>query len=127
VKSHRVTVYGNLMSLNGERKVHRMTRAEAVRQWRVDAGWSAKAAHLPHLERVSIVAQPFQRFHVLADAGNHLPSIKAAIDGLVDVGVLDGDDGKHVTSLTLMAPIRAAGARSDWLTLELIEMAACKP
>ena len=84
MKSRSLTVYGELLSINRERKLTQMPRAKAVRQWRSDAGWSARAARLPSLDRVSIVASPFQHAHVLGDAGNHLPSVKASIDGLVE-------------------------------------------
>jgi crossover junction endodeoxyribonuclease RusA len=124
VKSHHLSVRGQLISLNFERKMHHMTRADAVRQWRTDAGWEAKAARLPHLERISIVAQPFQRRAVLGDAGNHLPSVKAIIDGLVDVGVLDDDGPDHVTALTLLAPRRATHSTCDAVSLELVEAAS---
>lgn len=120
-RSHHLSVRGRLLSINSERKVHALRRADDVRQWRTDAGWEAKAARLPHLARVSIIAQPVQHHARLADAGNHLPSVKAIIDGLCDVGVLDGDGPEHVTALTLMAPVKVEGSGSDWITLELIE------
>jgi crossover junction endodeoxyribonuclease RusA len=120
MKSHNLTVRGQLISLNFERKMHHQTRADAVKQWRTDAYWEAKAARLPHLDRVSIVAQPFQHAHVLGDAGNHLPSVKACIDGLVDVGVLDDDGPEIVTALTMLAPRRTTSTSCDLVSLELV-------
>jgi crossover junction endodeoxyribonuclease RusA len=110
------------MSLNFERKQHHMTRAAVVKQWRTDAGWEARAARLPHLDRVSIIAQPFQHRNALQDAGNCLPSVKAIVDGLVDVGVLPGDGPAHVTALTMLAPQRTTGA--DRVEIELIPVAS---
>jgi crossover junction endodeoxyribonuclease RusA len=121
MKSHLLTVRGKLLSINAERKVHALRRADYVREWRDSAGWEAKAARLPHFERVSIIAQPVQHHARLADAGNHLPSVKAIVDGLVDVGVLDGDGPEHVSALTLLAPVKVEGSGPDWITVELVE------
>jgi hypothetical protein len=123
-RTHRFTVRGKLVSLNHERKIHHMARAEAVKQWRTDAFFEAKAAHLPHLEKVSIIGSPFQHGNRLGDAGNHLPALKAAIDGLVDAGVLDGDGPDHVTALTMMAPQRTTSSPTDCMVIELIPAAS---
>ena len=120
MKSHRLAVRGQLISLNFERKMHHQTRADAVKQWRSDAAWEAKAARLPHIDRCSIIAQPYQHAHVLGDAGNHLPSIKACIDALVDVGVLDDDGPEIVTALTMLAPRRTESTSCDVVSLELV-------
>lgn len=112
---YTVEIPGPLVSLNSERSGHYFTRAAATKQWRHSAGWAAKAARIPTLAVVIIEAQPFQSKGILADAGNHLPSVKAAIDGLVDVGVLHDDDPAHVVALILHAPKRG----NDGLTLTL--------
>lgn len=112
---YTVEIPGPLVSLNSERKRSHFTRAADTRQWRHAAGWAAKAAKVPTLGAVIIEAQPFQSKGVLADAGNHLPSVKAAIDGLVDVGVLHDDDPAHVVALIFHAPKRG----NDGLTLTL--------
>ncbi len=116
---YTVEIPGPLVSLNTERSGNRFTRAAATRQWRHSAGWAAKAAKIPPLTVVIIEAQPWQSKGVLADAGNHLPSVKAAVDGLVDVGVLHDDDPLHVTALILHAPKRG----TDGLTLTLQRVA----
>jgi hypothetical protein len=121
MKSHRLTVRGSLISINAERRCHPIRRAELVRQWRTDAAWEARAAQIPHLHRVTIIATPYQHNARLGDAGNHPPSVKAIIDALCDVGVLDGDGPQHVASLTLMAPRRTK--HTDRVEIELIEMA----
>jgi crossover junction endodeoxyribonuclease RusA len=122
-KSHHLVVRGKLLSINAERKTHMLRRADIVRQWRTDAALEAKVARLPHLGRVSVIAQPFQHGSVLADVGNHLPSIKACIDGLVDAQVLSADDPSVVTALTFLAPQRVSGNGADYVVLELIESA----
>jgi hypothetical protein len=119
--SYQFAVRGQLLSINNERKLHHQRRAEWVRQWRSDAGWEIKRARLPHLERVAVIAQPFQHAHALGDCGNHLPSVKAVVDALVDVGTLPGDGPNHVASLTMMAP-RRTGEKVDRLEIEVIEV-----
>jgi crossover junction endodeoxyribonuclease RusA len=123
MKAHRISVKGKLLSTNAERKLHHMPRSEATKQWRSDAYFEAKAAHLPKLERVSIIVSPFQHRSVLQDAGNCAPVAKAVIDGLVDAGVLVDDDPEHVVSITFLAPKRVEGTGTDWVTIELIEAA----
>jgi hypothetical protein len=123
-RHHLLSVKGKLLSINAERKVHALRRADIVRQWREDAFWEAQAARLPHFERCSIIAMPYQHHDRLADAGNHLPAVKGVVDGLIDAGVLDDDGPEHVTALTLMAPQRVSGNGADYIILELIEGAA---
>jgi crossover junction endodeoxyribonuclease RusA len=125
VKIHAFTVRGKLISLNAERSTHFMPRSEAIRQWRTDSYWEAKAAGLPHLDRVSVIVQPVQHRSVLQDAGNCYPVAKACIDGLCDAGVLDGDDGQYVTALTMLAPKRATNG-TDYITIELVQVAPCR-
>lgn len=121
MKSYRFSVRGRLLSINQERKVHLQRRAEFVRQWRTDAGWEIRRARVPHLERVSIVAHVYQHAARLGDAGNHLPTIKAIVDALIDVGVLDDDGPDQVASLTLIAPKRTELV--DRVEIELIPTA----
>jgi hypothetical protein len=55
--------------------------------------------------------------HPVADTGACYPAVKAAIDGLVDAGVLPGDTGTHVPSITFLAPIRVGKDQQESLTL----------
>lgn len=109
---------GKLVTLNAERKGNRWGRATATAEWRQTAAWLAKAQKLPKLDRVTVTANPQQSRGVLADAGNHLPSVKAAVDGLVDVGVLPDDNPKHVTALILIAPRRGTDGLHLILTVD---------
>ena len=121
-KSHRLSVRGELLSLNRERKMDKFLRANAVKRWRSDAFWELKAARIPHLDRVIVIVQPYQSKHVLADCGAHLPAAKAVIDALADAHVLDDDGPETVVSLTMLAP-RRTEASLDRLEVELIESA----
>jgi hypothetical protein len=122
MKSHVFSVHGKILSSNAEHKLTVFPRSEAIRQWRQDAFWEAKRAGLPHVDRCSVIVQPYQHRGVLMDAGNAWPTAKAVIDGCVDAGVLTGDDPSHVSSVTLLAPRRVEGSGVDWVAVELIEV-----
>ena len=57
--------------------------------------------------------------HPVADTGACFPAVKAAIDGLVDAGVLPGDTGQFVPSITFLAPVRIGKDQVETLTLVL--------
>lgn len=92
----------------------RLTR-EARERW----AWLALAAKVPHLMQAHIVATPLAKNRSgLPDCGACAPTVKAAVDGLVDVGVLPDDDGEHLTALTFLPP-RVEGV--DGLELTIYE------
>lgn len=103
-------------TLNKERTVHHHARAKVVKEWRQAFCEAAQAAMVPHLEMVEIVAQPY----VLSgryrqDVGACFPVVKAAIDGLVDAGVLIDDHAGIVVKLTFLAPIVGRDALELWI------------
>lgn len=100
-------VPGRLWTSNGQRRMHWGTRAGLVKGWRVAVYWSARAAHAPSFSQAEITVQPFQAKGKLADPGAHEPAAKAAIDGLVDAGVLPDDSPVHLVAIRYRAPVRA--------------------
>ena len=100
------------MTVNRERSRSVWEHRAATRAKREQAGWLAKAA-LPRLGRVMVEARPQQARGRLADAGAHLPTVKACVDGLVDAGRLEDDSPPFVTGLLLVAPCR--GEDGVWL------------
>jgi hypothetical protein len=63
----------------------------------------ARAAKIPHLDRVDIVVEfrpPTGRRRVVREAHNLGPSAKAAIDGLVKAGVLTDDSDRYVANVS---------------------------
>ena len=112
---HRLSVPAPLLTTNRERSGHWHTRADVVRQTRESAHWLAKAASLPKVDKVRVEFFPYQAKGRLADAGAHLPTAKAVLDGIVDAGVLPDDNPKHVLSLVMHAPQRAKQDRMDVL------------
>jgi crossover junction endodeoxyribonuclease RusA len=95
------------------------TRAKLTQQWRAATALAARAQHLPALG-----AGPF---HITAtihrddkrayDLDGVAPTVKAAIDGLRDAGVLADDNCRVVPLLTLRAGEQWADA-SLVLTIE---------
>lgn len=56
----------------------------------------------------------------LADTGNAYGSVKAAIDGLVDAGILPGDGPTVILSIRMNAPRPAPKNGTEFLTVTLI-------
>lgn len=101
------------LTTNAERKGNRWGRAEHVKEWRQAFAWLARKQRVPAMSRISVVAQPAQRRGRLQDTAACNPSVKAAIDGLVDAGVVPDDTGEHVREITFLPCVRG----EDSLTL----------
>jgi hypothetical protein len=84
-------------------------------EWR-KAFWALGIQQRRRYDRVAITVEIMMRAPV-ADTGACYPAVKAAIDGLVDAGVLPGDTGLHVASITFLAPVRVAKDQVETLTL----------
>lgn len=86
---------------NAERKWHHMERAAKVRDMRDSFGWMAKAQQVPALPAIKVYATPLAKDRRWRqDVGACFPAVKAAIDGLVDAGVLPDDHPQFVRALT---------------------------
>ncbi len=59
--------------------------------------------------------------HPLPDTGNNYPALKAALDGLVDAGVLPDDSPKHVLSITMNAPTKCGKGEPESMTVTVRE------
>ena len=98
-----------------------MERARHVKDMRESFGWMAKAQQLPQIPAVKIYATPLAKnTRNMMDVGACFPAVKAAIDGLVDVGVLFDDDPRFVRSLTFF-PTEVGDVDGLRLTIEEIE------
>lgn len=105
------------VTLNAERRMHHFERAKIVKEWRDAFAWLAKLNHVPKLDKVVIIAQPHLAGGRMQDCDACHPSVKAAIDGLVDAKVLIDDAPPHVLEIRYMAPIKDA---NDGLTITVI-------
>lgn len=91
---------------NAERAGNRWQRAELVKKWRMAFKVIAKNARVPQLTDVHITVQPQQKLGKLQDVAACNPAVKAAIDGLVDAGVMVDDSPEHLLSITFLQPTR---------------------
>ncbi|MET8475392.1 hypothetical protein ABZY90_19750 [Streptomyces sp. NPDC006422] len=93
--------------LNANQRLHHRRKAE--RNAKIRALAMEAVSECPALMAALAAAKPgplFQRAHVLgvlhpakagrADPANWYPSFKAAVDGLVDAGLLEDDDHTHL-------------------------------
>ena len=86
---------------NHERRMHYGQRAQLVKATRERFGWYAKSAGIPKLAAISVSVYPLsadRRWR--PDVAACYPVVKAAIDGLVDAGIIDDDDDTHLRHIT---------------------------
>lgn len=103
--------------LNLNQRMHWAPRNRLTQQIKSDAHTLARYGKLPKgLDRVRIVLHWQPTTERRRDNDNITPTLKAAIDGLVQYGLVADDDSTHVESATVIEP-RAAKA-AVWLTIE---------
>ncbi|MFJ3793948.1 hypothetical protein [Kitasatospora sp. NPDC090091] len=96
-RRHVVALPAGLDLLNANQRQHHQAKARLVKEIRTAAWAAARSARLPRLERAHIlyVVHP-NSVSRRRDPGNWAPSAKAAVDGLVDAGVLDDDNSTRL-------------------------------
>lgn len=96
--------------LNANDRKHWRVKAALTADWRLRAGWEAVRAKVPPLPRAHIVAELRFADRRRRDPANWHPTVKACVDGLVDVGVLPDDNAKHLLGPDLrLGPAVGAG------------------
>ena len=95
---------------NAERRMHRYERASHVKHFREAFGWLAKQAGVPPADWIHVVAVPYQRRGPLQDVSACHPAVKAAIDGLVDTGVVPDDTAQYVPVVAYAPAVRGDDA-----------------
>jgi hypothetical protein len=90
-----------------------------VKEWRDAFHWLAIANRSPSFDEVCVTVD-IKMKRPLADTGNAYGSVKAAIDGLVDAGVLPDDGPEVIRELCMKAPTPTVKGEKDSLTLILI-------
>lgn len=95
--SWRIELPVGTLLINANDSLHFRKRAELVKALRATAWAMARQAKLPAIQRAHIhyVIHPDTKSR-RRDPGNWSPSAKAAVDGLVDAGVLPDDNHKHL-------------------------------
>ena len=87
---------------NAERAGNRWEQAKQTKAWRAGFQLLAKYEKIPPMAWITVTVEPHQKGGRPQDVGACNPSVKAAIDGLVDAGVLPDDSAKFVKSLTFL-------------------------
>lgn len=107
---------------NAERRWHYYTRAQRVKETRETFGWLAREQRVPKMEAVRIAVVPLAvNRRGIQDVAACYPAVKAAIDGLVDAGVVADDDPEHVKAICFY-PTRVIGR--DGLRVVITEATA---
>lgn len=105
--------------LNHNQRGHWARRARIIREVRQTTAWLAKAAKIPACSRVTV-----QLHYAPGRRGKHDPmnitaTSKAAIDGLVDAGVVVDDDQEHVHEETPAVHLPPEAGPRCWMTVEV--------
>jgi len=121
-RPYTIELPAGLRLLNANQRLHHVPKAKLTAAIR-DAAMEAVADN-PTLMNALAQAKPgplFQRAHILgllhpaterrADPANWYPSFKAAVDGLVDAGLLDDDDHEHVVGPDMRLGTKVKGGQ----------------
>jgi len=110
-------------TLNAERRQHPLARARTVRRYREAFAALALEQRVPQLGRVRVRCWAILRTRrSVPDVGAHIVAAKAAVDGLVDAGVLADDGPEQVVELAFVAPV--FGGPEDGFVVVVEEVAS---
>jgi crossover junction endodeoxyribonuclease RusA len=122
VTTYTIALPAGLRLLNANQRPHHRVRHEVTKELRA-AAHEAVSEHTDLMAALA-AAKPgplFQRAHVLgilrppsarrADPANWYPSFKAAVDGLVDAGLLDDDDHTRLVGPDMRLGPKAKGGQ----------------
>ena len=115
---------GRPTTTNAERQhAGHWARSTATRTRRQLYATQARVRKLPRLDRAAVIVTPLHRDRRSPqDCGACSPAAKAAIDGLVDAGVLPDDNPQHLVAVLYLPP-RICGVNG----LELVIVDANDP
>lgn len=85
--------------MTSNQRLHWAAKAKRTRWIRQAAALAARGTR--HHRQAHVTAYVAYPRNNRADPANAYPTIKAAIDGLVDAGVLGDDDSTHLPALTI--------------------------
>lgn len=103
------------LTMNHVRRWHWRKVRPLVQQIRESVAWRAKQV-IPPLDHITVGLHYAPGDNRLLDAANLQASQKAAVDGLVDAGVVRGDDERFVTEVS---PVVHRPDGTAWLVRRL--------
>ena len=116
-----LTHYARPWTINAERSgrhAHWSVTGRMTREWREAFGLLAMGQLRHKMKAADITVEIVMAKGPLPDCGANYTAIKAAIDGIVDAGLLPGDGPEHVRSITMHAPVKG---KQDRMTIRLEE------
>ncbi len=94
------------LTVNKVATMHRQQWAALTRDQRLVWQLIARQRKVPALGRISVTAEPLHKDRRSPqDVAACAPAVKAAIDGLVDAGVVEDDSPEFVTSVRFLPPV----------------------
>lgn len=115
-----ITLPPKLPLLNSNQRLHWATKARRTRIIREAAAWATRSLRERPMERVEITAVIHPKTARRFDPHNCQPTVKAAIDGVVDAGLLEDDDATRLVSVAFRAGEKdPAGTRIDLIVTEV--------
>jgi len=106
------------LSLN--QRLHWAPKANLTKRLRTDVAVLARAHKIPALDRALVELHFAPRDQRRYDSDNIMASLKPAVDGLVDAGVLTDDDHHRVRTMTVIdQPTRTQRGRLRLVIREL--------
>lgn len=120
---YRIPLPVGLELMNSNHRPTIPQRARLTAELRKAGKIAARKAKVPHLERAYITCYLRPTTRGRRDPGNWYPSAKAALDGVVDAGVLDDDDSTHVLGPDMrLGPIIKPGPQLVLVLTDLTQM-----
>ena len=107
-RTWRIVLPAGMDLLNANHRTHWARKARVTRVIRQAAAWCSFEVPLLQRAHVEGVYEPPDKRR--RDPANLYPSFKAAIDGLVDAGVLPDDDSAHLVGPDMrLGPVHPGG------------------
>ena len=117
---HRIKLpFGSRPPLHANQRMGHHEKARVTAQVRRDCGWTVRAQRLGRHEHVTVGLEWRPTTNRRRDGGENLaPLLKAAVDSIVDAGVVPDDVPEHVTrTMPALLPV-GEGEPGMWLTVE---------
>ena len=120
-RSWTLTYEARPHNTNSERQGNRYARAAFVAEWRAAFRLLALEQHIPPLAACTATVQPvYPNRRSLPDVAACAPSFKAALDGIVDAGVIPDDTAEFFHAVTFLPP-RVEAGRLPALEVNIVE------
>ncbi|MCF1592441.1 MULTISPECIES: hypothetical protein [Streptomyces] len=123
-RTWRIELPTGLTLMTSNERLHHLQRSDRTRALRQAARIAAQVARVPHLERAYVTCYLRAKDRRRRDPGNWYPSAKAALDGVVDAGVLTDDDATRVIGPDMrLGEVLKTGPQLVLVVTDLTQMA----